>query len=397
MRRNYTTLQLGGPLYWSMLAVLSVPLLAGLLAAHRMDTAGHWITGMTNQIVWGVPHVCAIFLIVSASGALNVASMASVFNSTRYAPLARLSCLLAIAFLVGGLLVLVLDLGRPDRLIVAMTTYNFRSVFAWNIFLYTGFVIVAWVYLWTLFEPRKGTYARRVGLFALLWRLVLTTGTGAIFGFLVARDAYDAAVMAPLFVAMSLALGTASFLLIAAGIHRLTGTTMDADCIAGLRKMNGIFVVVLLYFVVVQHVANIYVAQHHDIERFILLEGGTITALFWIGQVLIGAIVPMVLFFGARFTALRWTLTGTGAVAVGGLCQLYVIVIGGQAFPLDLFPGMRETSSFFDGVVTHYSPSMPELMLGAGGFALALLIVAVATRVLPFLPQWPDSGKATPE
>jgi molybdopterin-containing oxidoreductase family membrane subunit len=49
-------------------------ILIGGLSAHHMETHGHVITGMNNQIVWGLPHVFAIFLIVAASGALNVAS-----------------------------------------------------------------------------------------------------------------------------------------------------------------------------------------------------------------------------------------------------------------------------------------------------------------------------------
>ena len=66
----------------------------------------------------------AVFLIVAASGALGVASIASVFGRQLYKPLSRLSGLLALTLLAGGLAVLVLDLGRPDRLIVAMTYYN---------------------------------------------------------------------------------------------------------------------------------------------------------------------------------------------------------------------------------------------------------------------------------
>jgi molybdopterin-containing oxidoreductase family membrane subunit len=58
--------------------------------------------------------------------------------------------LLAIAFLIAGLIILVLDLGKPDRLIVAMTTYNFKSIFAWNIFLYSGFAVVLAAYIWTM-------------------------------------------------------------------------------------------------------------------------------------------------------------------------------------------------------------------------------------------------------
>ena len=159
---------------------------------------GHIVTGMTNQIVWGMPHVFAIFLILSASGALNVASMASVFDRQVYKPLARLSGVLAITLLAGGLAVLVLDLGRPDRLIIQITHYNFLSIFTWNIIFYSGFIVIVCAYLWVQMDrsvhPR---WVRPVGLVAFVWRLVLTTGTGSIFGWLVARPGYDAAIMAP--------------------------------------------------------------------------------------------------------------------------------------------------------------------------------------------------------
>ena len=173
--------------FLALLALLGVIVAAGLGAAWYMEHNGHWVTGMTNQVVWGTPHVFAVFLIVAASGALNVASIASVFGRQLYKPLSRLSGLLAIALLVGGLAVLVLDLGHPDRLIVAMTYYNFKSIFAWNIILYIGFILVVAVYLWMMIERRMNAYSKPVGLFAFVWRLILTTGTGSIFGFLVAR------------------------------------------------------------------------------------------------------------------------------------------------------------------------------------------------------------------
>ncbi len=118
---------------------------------------------MTNQVVWGLPHVFAIFLIVAASGALNAASIASVFGKAPYKPIARLSAVLAMSLLIGGLAVLVLDLGRPDRLLVAMTTYNFKSIFAWNIYLYTGFLAVVAVYLAVQMSRLDYKYVRVAG------------------------------------------------------------------------------------------------------------------------------------------------------------------------------------------------------------------------------------------
>ena len=188
--------------YYGLLVILGALIAGGLGAAYYMEHQGHHVTGMTNQIVWGMPHVFAVFLIVAASGALNVASISSVFNKSLYKPLAPLSGLLAVALLIGGLTVLVLDLGHPDRLIVAMTYYNFKSIFAWNIFLYTGFLAIVVVYLWMMLEKRFNKHSSQVGFVAFVWRLILTTGTGSIFGFLVARQFYDAAIMAPLFIVM---------------------------------------------------------------------------------------------------------------------------------------------------------------------------------------------------
>jgi len=369
--------------FWVLAAVLVGFLLAGLAAALYMEHHGHYVTGMNNQIVWGMPHVFAIFLIVAASGALNVASIGTVFGKALYKPLGRLSGLLALALLLGGLAVLVLDLGRPDRLIVAMTTYNFKSIFAWNIYLYVGFIAVVVVYLWLQMERRMHRFVPAAGMLAFLWRLILTTGTGSIFGFLVAREAYDSAVMAPLFIAMSFSFGLAAYILVLIAACRGTGRALGDVVLRRLGRLLGVFAALVLYLTAVQHLTNLYAAEHAGVERFILLEGGIITALFWVGQVLVGGVLPLLMVF--RNTN-RWIALASLLVIIGGFAQVYVIVIGGQAWPLNLFPGMEISSSFYDGAISGYAPSLPEIALGLGGVALAALLVQFGVKVLRFLP-----------
>ncbi|MDH5556037.1 MAG: polysulfide reductase NrfD [Alphaproteobacteria bacterium] len=373
--------------YLLLLAVLGALLVLGLGSAWFMEHNGHHVTGMNNQIVWGMPHVFAVFLVVAASGALNVASIASVFGKTAYKPLSRLSGLLALTLLTGGLGVLVLDLGHPDRLIVAMTTYNFKSIFAWNIYLYNGFMVIVGVYLWFQMERRMQRYASAIGWVAFIWRLILTTGTGSIFGFLVAREAYDAAVMAPLFIAMSFSFGLAIFLLVMMASCAWTGRPLGDKLLARMGKLLAVFIAAVLYFTAAQHLTNLYAAEHAGIERFILVDGGIITALFWWGQVILGGLVPLALLFLPMTAGTRGgTILASLLVTLGGLAQVYVIIIGGQAFPLVLFPGMEVASGFGDGAVAQYSASWYEIGLGIGGVAFALLAVALAVRVLPFLP-----------
>ena len=374
--------------YYALLGWLAAFAAAALGATWYMEHNGHYVTGMTNQIVWGMPHVFAVFLIVAASGALNVASISSVFGRPLYKPLARLSALLALALLAGGLAVLVLDLGRPDRLIVAMTKYNFKSIFAWNIYLYTGFFGVVGVYLWMMMERRMNRYTRIAGFTAFIWRLALTTGTGSIFGFLVSRQAYDAAIMAPMFIVMSFSFGLAVFILVLMAISKGTDRPLGDAVIGKLRNLLGVFVGGVLYFVTVQHLTNLYATEHHGIEAFILTSGGIYTGLFWIGQILIGGIAPLALLYHP-VTAKDRSMTALAAamIIVGGLIQVYIIIIGGQAFPMLIFPGYEVSSSFFDGQINAYTPSLPEIILGIGGIAIALLIVAVAVKALPFLAE----------
>ena len=377
----------GGIRFYSLLGFIGLFVLTGLAAAFYMEHNGHYVTGMSNQIVWGTPHVFAVFLIVAASGALNVASIGSVFGKAAYKPLARLSGLLAIALLVGGLAVLVLDLGRPDRLIVAMTRYNFKSIFAWNIFLYTGFMAIVAVYLWMMMERRMNRYTKVSGFLAFVWRLILTTGTGSIFGFLVARQAYDSALMAPMFVIMSFSFGLAIFILILMAACKWSERPLGDAILYRLKNLLGVFIASVLYFVMVYHLTNLYITEDHGVERFILLDGGIYTRLFWIVQVLIGSLLPLILLYLPSTGKSRgWIGIACALVIVGGLAQMYVIIIGGQAYPLMMFPGKEVTSSFFDGGINSYTPSLPEVVLGIGGVAITLAAVVVGIRVLRFLP-----------
>jgi molybdopterin-containing oxidoreductase family membrane subunit len=388
---HYREWGIESPRYWGLLAVLAAIVAVGGFATLYMEHEGHWVTGMTNQIVWGTPHVFAIFLIVAASGALNVASIGSVFGQTMYKPLARLSGLMAITLLVGGLIVLVLDLGQPARLIVAMTTYNFKSIFAWNIYLYVGFIAIVVVYLFTMMERKANKYSKGVGVLAFVWRLALTTGTGSIFGFLVARQGYDAAIMAPMFIIMSFAYGLALYLLVLMFAFDSEDRPLGDLILLRLKRLLGVFVAAIFYFTVVYHLTNLYGTENHAYEAFILRDGGVYTWTFWIGWVLLGMIVPMgILFHPALGTQRGAIALASVLVVLGGLSAIYVIVIGGQAYPLSMFPGHTIIESgYYDGVngmARSYSPSLPEFLLGLGGFALALLVTFIGIRVLQFLP-----------
>jgi len=379
--------------FWALLGLGGLVVLGMLYAFFTLEHHGHVLTGMNNQIVWGLPHVFAVFLIVAASGVLNIASIGSVFGKKVYKARAPLSGMLALAMLAGGLAVLVLDLGRPDRLIVAMTYYNFKSIFAWNMIFYNGFFAIVGLYLLTLMDRKLHGYSKTIGLVAFLWRIGLTTATGSIFGFLVARAGYNSAMMAPMFIVMSFAYGMAVFLLVQSAMYKWNNLTLDERILTRMKNLLGVFIAASLYFTVVFHLTNLYFAKQWEYERFILLEGGSYTLIFWLGQIVIGGLVPLALLYSpAARQSIGMVMVASILVILGGFSQMYVTIVGGQAFPLDIFPGYVESSTFHDGVVTAYTPSMYEILLGMGGVGIAFVLTVVAVRVFKFLPQ--DDFKA---
>jgi Ni/Fe-hydrogenase subunit HybB-like protein len=383
--------------FWALALAGTVVTGIGLAAAHFMESRGHIVTGMGNEVVWGLPHVFAIFMIVAASGVLNMASVGSVFGQLAYKARAKLSGLLSLALLAGGLMVLMLDLGRPERVVVAATHYNFRSVFAWNVFLYSGMAAIVVVYLWTMMQPALARWSRPAGIGALVWRFVLTTGTGSIFGFLVARPAYQSALLAPLFILFSLAWGLALFLLVQALLYARAGRVLPPDVRDRLARLLGVFVAACLYLVAVQHLTHLYEARRGGFEAFLLLgRGGGLpyATLFWGGFVLLGSVLPMLLLFHPRLRSARGLAVAAVLVVLGAFAWLYAFIVGGQAFPLEIFPGHEVRSSFGDGVTARYLPSLPEALLGIGGIGAAFLVTAIGLHLFDLAPHDPQPPAA---
>jgi len=374
-------------LYWVLLAVAGLVALGGMYAVYMMEEHGHIISGMNNQIVWGMPHVFAIFLIVAASGVLNVASIGSVFGKAIYKARAPLASLLSIAMLSGGLTVLMLDLGRPDRIIVAATNYNLTSVFAWNVVLYSGMFSLVVIYLWTMMERRMNIFNKAAGLAVFVWRFILTTGTGLIFAFLTARQAYGSALLPPMFIVLSFAWGLAVFHVVQKAIYSWNEKTLDPAILQRTKNLLGVFIIGSLYMVAAYHLTNLYFAHKTAFEMFILRDGGVFPNLFWWGYIVIGNVLPLALIYwpGLGKTTCVWI--ASLLVVLGAFALLYVFIIGGQAFPLNIFPGYEVSSSFGDGQITSYHPSIYEFLLGFGGLAIAFIITTVSVRVLNFMPQ----------
>jgi molybdopterin-containing oxidoreductase family membrane subunit len=194
-----------------------------------------------------------------------------------------------------------------------------------------------------------------------------------------------------MFIIMSFAYGMALYLLVLLFTFDTDDRPLGDSVLRRLKNLLGVFVAAIFYFTLVYHLTNLYGTENHAYEAFILRDGGVYTWTFWIGWVLLGMLVPMGILFHPALGMQRGAITIAALLVVlGGLSALYVIVIGGQAFPLNMFPAHTIIESgYYDGVYgmpRSYSPSLSEFLLGLGGLSLALLATFIGVRVLKFLP-----------
>ncbi|MFH1574857.1 MAG: NrfD/PsrC family molybdoenzyme membrane anchor subunit, partial [Acidobacteriota bacterium] len=162
--------------FYVLLSVLAVLALAGVGATWYVSETGIWVTGMTNRVPWGLQIVMAVYYIGLSAGSLVISGLYGVFGKLEYKPFARIAVYVAMLFLIAGLLSILTDQGRLDRVFVEpFVHFNLASMFSINPLLYIGHILICVVYLWALFTERKRLTAV-VATLAFGWAFCVHSG-----------------------------------------------------------------------------------------------------------------------------------------------------------------------------------------------------------------------------
>ena len=372
--------------YYQLLVVTGLMAALAPLSAIYLFVNGHHVTNMTNQVPWGMPIVMAVYLIGASAGSMVLSAMSSVFGKTEYKPFARMAALLAILLIVAALMAIIMDWGRPDRILVPFFHFQPRSMFSLNAILYNSYMLVGFVYLWALFND-KVHLTRILGLAAIFIAVGVHSGTGAIFGFVYVRELYNSPMLAPSFIAAALSSGTALMIIILVYTFRATGRYLDDRLIHGLAKLMGVFILIVFYFIFIENVTRAYAPKNYEAASFLLLHGGKYTFYFWGGLIMMGLVIPAALVFSpGTGTSIKWILTASWFQLVGVLFERYIIVIPAQIMPLEFFPDKEINSVFLDGQYAHYSVSLVEAAYSIGLIGVVLFGYALAIKLWAMVP-----------
>lgn len=376
----------GRSFHYNLLLILFAAFaVVGLIATYYVCVKGLYVTGMTNRVPWGLQIVMAVYYIGLSAGSLVISGLYGVFGKLEYKPFARIAVYLAMLFLIAGLLSILTDQGRIDRVFVEPFVYfNLQSMFSINPLLYTGHILICVIYLWALFtEKKKLTVV--VATTAFGWAFCVHSGTGAIFGF-GARMLYESPLLPASFVAAAMASGTALMILMIVGLFKVTKRHVDDELIVWLGRFLAVCILVVVYFLLVENAYRVYVVELRDAALYYLF-GGFHSLLFWVGLILVGCCIPMlILFRRSTGSSIRWIILASSLVVFGVICERYVIVLPGLTHPAELFPGMEITRSVLNEGIANYSVSIPEVLQALGVFGVIGFLFVWGLKTFKLLP-----------
>ncbi|MDM8521894.1 polysulfide reductase NrfD [Desulfococcaceae bacterium HSG8] len=375
------------------------------------DLHVHW-----SMMIALYPYITGI-----VAGAFIVSSLYHVFGVKSLKPISRFSLLFALAFLTCATLPLLFHLGRPERNFNIMLTPNPSSAMAGFGYIYMLYGVVLLLEVLFIYRPTL-VYLRKKsqGLMEMIYRALTFDSTnlspesleldrkiisflaaigipmacvlhgyvGFIFGGIKANPTWATPLMPVIFLLSACVSGVAGIILVYILIKTFTNKPADTDCVRTCTNYLAGFFILDFVFEMLEVLSHSYLrtAHYHAVDE---LLNGPLYNSFWIGQVGILSVIPLILLGWLCLTRVNDTLFKIGASLVSFMLLLQVVfmrwnvVIGGQLISKSARGFTVFHPEWFDkeGILT-------AIVL----MCAPLVVLFVISRIFPFWMEEMDEG-----
>ena len=392
MELNYSAIKGKSRGYRIMLVVGGVILAVFITSYLVAYLSGFQVWGISNAVPWGQLITFDIYFIGLSAGAIVVSSLGYVFKREEYKPIGRIAVYLGLLLMIGAMVCVLADLGRPEkfwRLFMFFYLNNMTSIFAINGILYGGYILLMMVYLWLVMEG-KMKLATIIGTIDVLWAVLVHTFTGAIFGLISTREILTSPIKPFEFVAAALTSGTALLIIVSLLTFKFSNRYLDKKTIISLGKLLAYIIIVLLVMVFFDKLTHMYFPHR---EGTVFLFTGPYWWLFWIFQIGMGIIIPLIILFHPRAgKSIRGIVVASVSVIIGVLGERAALVIPGLSQVQQLYPGNIEGVW---GQAGTFPITLWETTMSLGVLTIVALLFVLGLKYLPLLPT--EESKEAPE
>ena len=378
-------------MFW--LAFLGIILLAGLVSGIFVFWKGLSITNLTDLVPWGLWITIDLSAIALAAGAFSLCAAVHLFGLKRYEPIARTATFVGLIGYTMAMLALVLDIGRPDRFWKALVYWNTHSLL-WEvtiaIMLYTTVLVFETMPIFARFEwlrhrlPKLTAkmesvhhYAPILAIIGLGLSSMHQSSLGAAYGIIKGRPFWFKPEMSVLFMLSAIVGGIALTLFLSMIASRLTPKAKINDAlIERVSRFVGWLLIGYFYFRAWDALSMSYTYDPGRSEGLRLMTKGPLAFNFWIVEMLLGMIVPMVLLLYTPTRMNRfWRMIALFLVAAGVVAYRWDINISGFLVVMPSVPGQAIA-------YTSYRPSIIEILTGSAIIAYGLMAFSLGVKYL---------------
>jgi molybdopterin-containing oxidoreductase family membrane subunit len=364
---------------WLTLLVFGV--IAGIVGVGNVLLHGHAaVYNVSREIPWGILIATYVFLVVSSTGLCLVSSLGHVFGIEKFEFIGKRAIILAILTLLCGFGTIAMELNHPIRMgIYAIISPNFSSAIWWMGTLYGLYLVLLCGELFFLMRgAHKGAFA--MGMLGFIAAISAHSNLGAVFGLLEARPYWHGSFLPIYFILSALVSGGAIISMIVYFNHKTTGEPMPQkyeDFMETLGKLQALFVMILIFFVVWKIIPGLYGHPPEKFEATMAVLNGPLAFNFWFFEVLLGLAIPIVLLLNKKTRTPGGVMAAGLSATIGIFFMRYDLVIAGQLV------SMREgTADLAEGLLV-YTPSATEIAIVVGAISACLLLYTLAERLLP--------------
>lgn len=400
-----------GVIWTTSLIIISI---AGIIAYIDQVIKGQIVTNMNDYALWGIYISNFVFFVATSFvGAMTVAVLRLTKNTWR-TPIVRIAEIISVAAIIMAGLTIMIDMGRPDRLLNLFIYGRMQSPITWDVIIIPTSVAVCLLLLyfpvlpdlailkkyfsetkpklskwygrlslnWTGSEKQKAIQLKSIHTIALLLipvGIMLQTVDAWLFSTLF-RVGWDSTNMGGYFISGAAVAGIGALVAVVYVVRRayhleeyITEFHFDK-----LGKFLVLVCLIYLYFNINEYVIPEFTSKKEEVTHLNHLYSGQFAPLFWFVNIG-GLIIPIiVLLFEKGRKPLTMFIIAL-LVVVGSWWKRFLIVTPTLLHPFLPVQGVPESWH-------HYFPSFHEWIITIGTLAMALLIITVLVRYLPVIP-----------
>lgn len=392
------------PLLWAWIIGLGIAFLVGMAGIVYVLIGGLAVTNLTNDLPWGLWITLDLSSIGLGAGAFTLSAAVYLLRKKEYEAIARAAVLVGLLGYTSAMLALFIDIGRPDRFYHPVIYWNVHSVL-WEItmcvVLYST-VLISEVVPIVIESTRLRNNRFLMNLAHLLHRLMPIaafmgvalsllhqSSLGATYGVLTARPFWYSPSAPVLFILSAAAAGASLTLFVSLLSGKLLHKKMVPDKIVNnVAILIGGLAAAYLYLKVWSWAATNYYSHlpEQQLGWEILAANTPYNFTFWFGEVLFGALVPMLLLLWPRMRRNHNVIMLATMMIIAGLViNRWNMTLSGFTIPLDWSPGVGDVFP-----VNQYAPALIEWIVAIGIVAYSWLAFTLGVRFLNIYPHARD-------